>query len=85
MVKKPILKEVQSEPVVGVVELLEQKLQEAKDGKIRSVGLVCVEKGDIIGTAWERGDSGSHMHQLTAGAAYLHYRLCTTAVGGCDD
>lgn len=69
------LKGFKTDPVEGVVELLERRLEEAKRGEIRSVAVITVNKGDTVGTCWERGDGGTHLHQLTAGASYLLTRL----------
>lgn len=75
MSKGPEIKELRSDPVEGVVQLLEEYLEDAKRGDIRSIAFVCVRKGDVVGVSWSRGDGGTHFHQLVAGSVHLQHRL----------
>lgn len=62
------------EPVARVVEILEQVLSQAKEGKITGVAVVSVERDPAAFVTEFHGEQGSR-HCLAAGVLSLGYQI----------
>lgn len=60
----------------GIVQMLEQWLERAKNGDVQALALVGVRTGSNVATEW-KGAAG-HYHELNSGAAILQRRLVNT-------
>lgn len=57
-----------------VVEMLEEWLQRARDGKVQVVGLAGVKPDGTIATEW-RGLSNGGLHELNSAISIMQYRI----------
>lgn len=59
-------------PVAGVVNCLEELLEKARSGEIRSIAFVTVTGPANIGQGWAESDGW--YHEITSGLATLQFR-----------
>lgn len=62
-----------TEPVVSVIEMLEELLTRAKAGEIKGFGYFLVDGADTSATAWASGIACGN--DMVAGAAKLQHRV----------
>lgn len=62
-----------SEPVVPIIEKLEELLEKAKAGEIRCIAYVWIDGGDCINRNWHRGDK--YNSQLLGSITDMQYHF----------
>lgn len=74
---------------VSIAEDLAKKFEQfaelARAGEIVSAGWVIEENQGYVTAGWLRDPKEGGMHQLVAGASYLHHRLTAAAVAAGED
>lgn len=68
-------------PVQDVIDALEVALQEARDGRIRAIGLAIVKCDQETSTRFACDPDEAISHSLTAATAYLHGRHIAHKLG----
>ena len=67
------------DPVPGVVEELESRLEQARSGHLRAIAFVCVTTGNVAETGWEKAEGSEGVatdtsHALGNGIMTLFWR-----------
>ncbi len=68
-------------PVPDVIEALETALLEAREGRIRAIGLAIVRCGGVTATRYACDPDECVAHYLTAATAYLQGRYVAHKLG----
>lgn len=61
-------------PVPEVVDYLTDLLMRAQKGEIRAIGFAIVHRGNVVSTAYARGEDATD-HELMAAITYLQFRV----------